>query len=330
MFNLFTKKKQPMLVQQFAFGYMGKTPVRPDFVKLNISSRESVSFDHWLQEGFANINRGVIGGKTTALNGVASLFFVSGNSDDSSLLGVLQPSADSSGRFYPFSSFIYSGLETYKRHPAFLFLFASHVIEHLLGVNDCIVQANSIDAMAEQANSYSKVADALKHQPNLNLELDKLRSIPMSVVWQHLGINDIHRRAILIEELSAVLKSIANRGCLRTQFGIRLPMPSFTHESALVAGFWLHLIASMVADHNWQPWFFYQLGSQNNPPSLTVFCRPVPASYFGSVWLAEDKSNDIVDLVNLSQDQVPSEYSLNFADMDNMSVYDALRRWCKA
>ncbi|WP_312000561.1 TagF domain-containing protein [Pseudoalteromonas sp. bablab_jr011] len=62
MFNLFTKKKQPMLVQQFAFGYMGKTPVRPDFVKLNISSRESVSFDHWLQEGFANINRGVIGG----------------------------------------------------------------------------------------------------------------------------------------------------------------------------------------------------------------------------------------------------------------------------
>ncbi len=193
-----------MLVQQFAFGYMGKTPVRPDFVKLNISSRESVSFDHWLQEGFANINRGVIGGKTTALNGVASLFFVSGNSDDSSLLGVLQPSADSSGRFYPFSSFIYSGLETYKRHPAFLFLFASHVIEHLLGVNDRIVQANSIDAMAEQANSYSKVADALKHQPNLNLELDKLRSIPMSVVWQNLGINDIHQRAILIEKPSAV------------------------------------------------------------------------------------------------------------------------------
>ena len=61
-----------------------------------------------------------------------------------------------------------------------------------------------------------------------------------------------------------------------------------------------------------------------------MFCRPVPASYFGSVWLAEDKSKDIIDLVNLSLDKVPSEYSLNFADMDNVSVYDALRRWCKA
>lgn len=330
MFNLFTKKKSPTLVKQFTYGYMGKTPVRPDFVKLNISSRESVALDHWLQEGFAHINRGVIGGKTTALNGVCSLFFVSGNSDDSSLLGVLQPSTDSSGRFYPFSSFIHSGLETYKRHPAFLFLYASHVIEHLLGVNQRIVEAHSIDAMAEQAKSYSKVADALKQQPNLNQELDKLRSIPMSVVWQHLGINDIHHRAVLIEELSAVLKSIANRGCLRTQFGIRLPMPHFSNESALVAGFWLHLIASIVADHNWQPWFFYQLGNESSQPSLTVFCRPVPASYFGSVWLAEDKSKDIIDLVNLSLDKVPSEYSLNFADMDNVSVYDALRRWCKA
>ncbi|MCO7251101.1 type VI secretion system-associated protein TagF [Pseudoalteromonas sp. Ps84H-4] len=330
MFGLFNRKKQPLLVKQFAYGYMGKTPVRPDFVKLNISSRESVAFDHWLQEGFAHLNRGTKDGKAAALDGVASLFFVSGNSDDGSLLGVLQPSEDSSGRFYPFSSFIHSGLDTYKRHPAFLFLYASHVIEHLLGVNNRIVNANSIEEMAEQAKAYNKVADALKHLPNLNQELDKLRTMPMSLIWQHLGISELHNRAILIEELSAVLKSVANRGCLRTQFGIRLPMPAFSHESALVAGFWLHLIASVVADHNWQPWFFYQLGTNKYKPSLTVFCRPVPASYFGSVWLTANKSADIIDLTSLSLEKAPSDYSLNFADMDNMSIYDALRRWCKA
>lgn len=330
MFNLFTKKKTPTLVKQFNYGYMGKTPVRPDFVKLNISSRESVALDHWLQEGFAHLNRGRKVNNTAPLHGVKSLFFISGNSDDGSLLGLLQPSQDSSGRFYPFSSFIHSGVDTYKRHPAFLFLFASHVIEHLIGVNDRVIDAPSSMAMADQAHAFNKVADALKQQPNLNQELDKLRLVPMSVIWQHLGIEDLHHRAVLIESLSEVLKSIANRGCLRSQFGIRLPMPQFSHESALVAGFWLHLVASVVADHNWQPWFFYQLGCQQHTPSLTIYCRPIPASYFGSVWQHEIKSQDIIDLASLSLDKVPSEYSRNFADMDNMSVYDALRRWCKA
>lgn len=330
MFNLFTKKKTPALVKQLTFGYMGKTPIRPDFVKLNISSRESVAFDHWLQEGFAHLNRGRKISDTAPLNGVKSLFFISGNSDDGSLLGLLQPSQDSSGRFYPFSSFIHSGLDTYKRHPAFLFLFASHVIEHLIGVNDRVIEAPSTTAMAEQAHAFNKVADALKQQPNLNQELDKLRLVPMSVFWQHLGIADLHHRAVLIESLSEVLKSIANRGCLRSQFGIRLPMPQFSHESALVAGFWLHLVASVVADHNWQPWFFYQLGCEQNASSLTIYCRPIPASYFGSVWQQDHKSQDVIDLAKLPIDKVPSEYSLNFADMDNMSLYDALRRWCKA
>ena len=86
----------------------------------------------------------------------------------------------------------------------------------------------------------------------------------------------------------------------------------------------------MVADHNWQPWFFYQLGCEDHAPSLTVFCRPVSASYFSSIWLNEDKSTQIIDLTNLPLSKVPSDYSINFADMDNVSVYDALRRWCKA
>jgi type VI secretion system ImpM family protein len=330
MFNLFTKKKTPTLVKQHAFGFMGKTPIRPDFVKLNISSRESVSFDHWLQEGFAHLNRGRKASDTHHLNGCKSLFFISGNADDGGLLGVLQPSTDSSGRFYPFSSFVHSGLETYKRHPAFLFLFASQVIEHLLGVNENIKNASNINEMEQKAQGYNLVANSLKQQPNLTQELDKLRTIPMSVFWEHLGINDIAKRAILIEELSIVLKSIANRGCLRSQFGIRLPMPRFTHESALVAGFWLHLVASMVADHNWQPWFFYQLGDENQAPSLTIFCRPIPASYFNSVWECDKKSNDIIDLCNLKVEKQPSSQTLNFADMDNVSVYDALRRWCKS
>ncbi|MDA8939763.1 type VI secretion system-associated protein TagF, partial [Pseudoalteromonas marina] len=90
------------------------------------------------------------------------------------------------------------------------------------------------------------------------------------------------------------------------------------------------LVASMVADHNWQPWFFYQLGDENQSPSLTIFCRPIPASYFNSVWECDKKSNDIIDLCNLKVEKQPSSQTLNFADMDNVSVYDALRRWCKS
>ncbi|SFC95656.1 type VI secretion system-associated protein TagF [Pseudoalteromonas denitrificans] len=330
MFGLFKRKEENQIKQhKFDFGFLGKTKLRPDFIKLNVNFREAVALDHWVQEGFAHVSRDQLSLNKSQINLSASLFFMSGNEDDSALLGVIQPSEDSSGRKYPFSSFVTCGQTVYKAHPACLFLSASQAIEHFLATTYQVFSGVNVKEMEQNATALNQVATALKVPVEPHFLIESFRKIPMSEFWQAIGLSDIQARASLIEESSLLLKSMANRGCLRTQFGLKLPMPFFSHEGVVIGAFWLHLITMIVADHNWQPWFFYNLGDEQSAPSITIFTRPVPASYFSSIWLSNSKISGVIDLQNLIATKTASEQSVALAELDNMSMFDALRKWCK-
>ncbi len=330
MFSIFKRKDNNQAKQQkYDFGYLGKTKLRPDFIKLNINFRESVALDHWIQEGFAHVSREQVNQNLATTSYADCLFFMSGTKEDSALLGLIQPSEDSSGRKYPFSSFVNCQQTAYKSHPSCLFLNATQAIEHLLGTTKQIFASGSVLEMESQASQLTQVANALKDEFHPHILIDEMRKIPMAEFWQAIGLADISARASLIEESSLLLQSMANRGCLRSQFGLKLPMPEFSHQGAIIGAFWLHLITMMVADHNWQPWFFYHLGDQHNQPSITVFTRPVPASYFSAIWSPEIKTSGVIDLQKLKSTKAASAQSVELAGLDNMSMYDALRRWCK-
>ncbi|WP_199608575.1 type VI secretion system-associated protein TagF [Flocculibacter collagenilyticus] len=332
MFSLFKNKKQsqPAIVRRDEHGYVGKTRLRPDFLKKNINSRESVALDHWIQEGFANANRQIKIASNPASNGETSLFYMAGGESESSLVGVIKPSLDSSGRYYPFVSFVHCGQDVIKLHPSMLFMNNTQSIESLIGVTSSLHEADSTEKMDAVADHLKPIVEQFKQSPNINEQVNRFRQIPMSVLWQAIGYDDVNDRAQLIHESSAILQSMANRGCLRSQFGLRFPMPHFTHENAILGAFWLHLVTMIVADHNWRPWFFYHFNEQSQQTSMTIFARPVPASCFESIWHINTSTKSVVDLTSLTLNTECSEKAMSLAKMDNVSMYDALRRWCKA
>lgn len=329
MFGFFTKKKQPQIQRHTHFGYMGKIPLKPDFVKLNVTSREIINFDHWLQEGFASVSREYK--KLASVTEIESktLFYVSANEEESSILGVLQPSCDSSARKYPFASYVVCQNGDFRQQPAFLFFDKFNALNSLLNVNERIISSDSVPKMEQYAHEFSTLIRPFSEPIEYNQSIDSLRTIKMQDFWQAISFHEHNLRAQLISQLSGLLNSMANRGCLRSQFGLKLPMPEFSEQVKLVGGIWLHLIANMVADHNWQPWWFYQIGNEAQKPCLILFCRPVSASYFDAVWLNNNKSNSVVDLCNLTVDPMIDSQCSDLAQADNISIYDGLRRWSK-
>ncbi|NTS77905.1 type VI secretion system-associated protein TagF [Catenovulum sp. SM1970] len=330
MLNFFSRKKavEPVIQKVHEFGYLGKTALRPDFVKLNVSSRELINLDNWLQEGFAYVHRQGLSHNADK-DSTPCLYFLSGGNEDSNVMGLMQPSVDSSGRHYPFVSFVHSGADLYKKHPSCMFLAHVDAIQQLLMSTDKVYSSRSIEEMEFYSEELSHVAGMLKNPVDLTQVLDRFRHIAMADFWHATGLSDIENRAVFIRESSLSMQSMANRGCLRTHFGLRFPMPVFSPENAYVGAFWLHLVTMMVADHNWQPWFFYSLGSAQHKPSMTIFVRPVPASCFDSVWNLSRQSQNVIDLVHTTASSKPSQSDYELAGAENVSLYDALRRWCK-
>ncbi|REL26630.1 type VI secretion system-associated protein TagF [Thalassotalea euphylliae] len=333
MFSLFKKSKErkPDIARQDEFGYLGKTELRPDFIKYQVNSRESIALDHWVKEGFSYASRqSATTGTDNSNFGLTNLFFMAGNDSETSLLGMITPSLDSSGRHYPFASFVNIGQELYRVHPSALFLNESNDFIHLSERANAIFMAQSELEMQQEAQKLTQMAHVFKSSTSINQLLEKFRNVPMSDLWQATGIDDEQTKATLIQESALLMQSIANRGCLRTQVGLRFPMPKLSEGFELIAAFWLHLVTVIVADHNWRPWVFYQTGSCGQPASLTVFTTPVPPSFFDAIWSSKCGHQTVIDFATVSPSEPLQQEFLSLAKADNVSMYDALRRWCKA
>ncbi|WP_448565352.1 type VI secretion system-associated protein TagF [Thalassotalea ganghwensis] len=333
MFGIFKKSatKKPAIARFDQYGYLGKTQLRPDFIKFQVNSRESIALDHWLKEGFTYASRQSVQQHNKAKAfGITNMFFMAGNENEASLLGVITPSIDSSGRHYPFASFIHIGQESYRLHPSSLFLNEKSDFGYLIERADAVFHGKSEQEMQTQAAALEQVAHLFKQPSSVTQQLEKFRHIKMSTLWEAVAIDNIEKRAILIQESSLLMQSIANRGCLRSQVGLRFPMPRLSEGFELIAAFWLHLVTVMVADHNWRPWIFYQLGNEHTTPSLTLFTTPVPPSYFDTIWSTDLKSQHLVDFTKVVPSQPLGSAYVDLAKMDHTSMYDALRRWCKA
>lgn len=331
MFNLFKRNRdaKPNVLRQDEFGYLGKTELKPDFIKFQVNSRESIALDHWVKEGFAYASRRSATHKQGDNSGSTNMFFMAGDETQADLIGIITPSVDSSGRQYPFVSFINIGQKVYRRHPSALFLNDCNDFKQLQKIANGIFTAPSDQEMQNQANKLKPVVSMFKQPAHINELLEKFRHITMEFFWNAIDVNDLEGRARLIDETSGILQSIANRGCLRSQQGLRFPMPNIDADFELVAAFWLHLVTVIVADHSWQPWVFYGIDTDKKISYLTLFTTPVAPSMFEGVWFTSSNSQSVVDFSKVSSSQAISDFSLSLAKMNNVSMYDALRRWCK-
>ncbi|MCF2827839.1 MULTISPECIES: type VI secretion system-associated protein TagF [unclassified Pseudoalteromonas] len=329
MFGFFNNKKVAKVPTTQPFGFMGKNPIQADFIKFNVDSREAITLERWLQEGYADMSRQALIKDVSSQKEQSTLFFIASGQDENCLLGTLQPSEDKSGRQYPFCSFVLSSNADYKQNPAFLFSECGSAFKSLSLSHELIRNCSSVEQMRHSAQELKQVSELVSQPIDFDKAMSSLRASPIQRVWDALELEDLDQRAQLISQVMSALKMIKTQGCLRCQFGLKLPMPQVGEDTQLLGAFWLHLITNMVADHHWQPWCFYNYGQLSQKASLVVYCRPMPASYFASVWLEHNSLSTTINLTGTLPQHPVTPHMYELAKASNMSVFDALRSWSK-
>lgn len=326
MFTWFKSKKNlaALQAQMSNHGYVGKTRWQPDFVKLNVTTREAIALDHWIREGFAAASRQ---GAWLEPQGHC-IFFMAGSDEEAHVVGMIQPSLDSHQRSYPFTSFLLAKPSNFKQHPACLLLRHGQIFSLLNQLTIELCRAKDKGAMNGLSRGLNDLALSLQPPGDLGQLFDRFRRLPMSFLWQGISLQE-GARARLIQCSCNLFSQLSERGNLREHTGIRFPMPGMADEAIWVAAFWLHLMAMRVADGHWRPWFFYHWGNERQAPGLIVFMRPAAASVFSALWGAVPDRSQVMDIEQLSLTTKPGDGARQLADLDNMSMYDALRRWCK-
>ena len=324
MFN-WLKSKQPTASRPESvagFGYVGKTPQQADFVKYNLNTREAIGMDHWFREGIARSPRMGYGQQGQGL------FFMAGNQDEANVIGVTLPSQDSHQRHYPFIGFVLCNNNYYQQHPAVLLLHQGDLLMSMHQLTGILKQASGPLAMERVAGGLQDIARSLGAPTDLVQEFDRFRQWPMSLLWEAVELHGADRSRF-ISGSCQLFRQLTERGSQRCHLGIRFPMSALTGGSMIIAAFWLHLMAMRLADRHWRPWFFYQWGDSRAVPSLTVFLRPPAASTLAALWQPGPDNHQVVDIAQLHVQGELAPSASQLAELEHMSMYDAMRRWCK-
>ena len=324
MFNWFRSKTNlaSQLQHDGSFGYVGKAPWQPDFVKLNLNSREAIGMDHWFREGIARASR-----RDDWQQGQC-LFFMAGSQDEANVIGVSLPSLDSHQRHYPFIGFVLCNSQHYQLHPAALLLQQGRSLSSLHQLTQSLSRAGSAPVMEPFADGLRDIALSLRAPTDLARQFDGFRHLPMSQLWRDIDMHGA-ARSQFVHNSCQLFRQLSLRGDQCSHLGFRFPMPSMAQEGIYVGAFWLHLIAMRLADRHWRPWFFYQWGDTVLSPSLTVFVRPPAASNFAAIWSSVATNHQVVDIAQLVANGELDPNACQLAELEHMSWFDAIRRWCK-
>jgi type VI secretion system protein ImpM len=113
---------------------LGKTPARPDFVRINHGSPSALALDEWLQR---NLEELVLGGQRTA---PASRFLFAPQGGGEALCGLLAPSRDKAGRSFPVALFTALPASLAQRRPHAVLLGAEPFIAAARALFDRLVE----------------------------------------------------------------------------------------------------------------------------------------------------------------------------------------------
>lgn len=274
----------------------GKLPLRAEFIKHRLAERELLALDQWMQEGYALLSRRAGGLDQKAFRAAPVQYAVlAGSAEERSVLAVITPSSDQSGRLYPFVLAALPASRDLRRHPSIIPLGyrdfyrqgAALVAqpwrhEPLSRLTGCI------DALALHAGGFS--AEAM-----LDTEVQQLQR-PATELWASLPEVIPDERAPLMRLLMETLRQAVRRTALRTAWGLRLPLPR-DPEQTWVLCFWLRLCQTVFAGATWRPSLFWHYGSAEHAPALTVFFRPPPAAYVPHLFDPALRDGTVLDLL---------------------------------
>ncbi|VAW92913.1 hypothetical protein MNBD_GAMMA22-525 [hydrothermal vent metagenome] len=331
MFGLFNKESKSVqrTIKQDIVGCTGKLPVYPEFIKYNIKTRDTVAFDKWMHEGVSLLNRR-FGDKwkNSFKESPIHKFVFTGTEQSRTITGVIHPSQDSSGRHYPFCGFTSIDNPVYKELQSLLVHSYKSYYENVVNLMQQDWTGLSIANVTQSIDSTKKMTDNLTKGKILDSTIALLKSHIMLDFWNELLPGaDLEKRAALIKTTISTLQTVARRSPSRVNWGIRLPL-STKIDSTQYITFWLQLCELVLGGRTWSAHYFWNYPAPSFPARLTIFFKPISASYFSQLVDSSKQDNNIIDILSeMENSSCDMNKMAHLVNQDEMTLMDAVQQW---
>lgn len=310
-------------------GCFGKLPAYPEFIRHNLSSREALALDTWVQEGVSLITRSLgAGWKDYLLKSPPLNFLLVGHNEIHTLSGIISPSHDKSGRGYPFG--IFAAVES----EVFSDMQALSVVAFGKYINSSVLFSDSARTASNVRNAVSVVEDSIfsvavhGKRDLISGEVSALGGINIGEFWGSiLPGADYENRAVFVKTIMTTLNAVTRRTPQRVHWGVRFPLPSKGDVSTYVL-FWLQLCENVIGSHGWRAQCYWHGSHQGMPARLSVFFRPIPPSYMASLLDSSRNDGSILDVVEEMKTSVNGVSRIvSVVKDESYTLMDALNRW---
>ncbi len=309
-------------------GCFGKLPIRADFIKYNVTQREVLVVDQWVQQGHALFSRRALG--SDELEGDVSspeprVFHgvFAGSSEDRTVLVTFTPSRDRSGRRYPFVVFnvaqpYWLALRPAGIAPAYdaFFRGAGELCrqrwrnEPFATLTGCIDSLRGLSVLSNP-EQMAAMELSLLQDTSVQCLLDILRP-------------DADTRAAVLHAFIELMRLVARRTPLRVNWGIGLPLARDAASLATLV-FWLRLVDGVLGNGHWRPTYFWT-SSPGSAGRLVVFFRPVAAAFLVQCMEPSVRDSNVLDVESEAATLgAPSELARRLAAVEEGTLLDLFR-----
>jgi len=331
MFGLFNKESKPVQreIRQDIVGCTGKLPVHPEFIKYNIKTRDAIALDKWIHEGVSLLNRRYGDKwKHTFQESPIHKFVFTGREEYRTITGVINPSQDSSGRHYPFCCFTSIDNPVYKDLQSLLVHSYTDYYDSVINLMIQDWTGLSMSNVTNSIDSTKQMSHNLTKGKLLDNTIELLKSHIMNDFWKDLLPGaDLEKRAALIKTTVSTLQTVARRSPSRVHWGIRLPLSSKIDSTQYIA-FWLQLCELVLSGRSWSAHYFWNYPAPSFPARLTIFFKPISASYFSQLVDSSKQDNNVVDILSeMESCKCDMTKMTHLVNQDDSTLMDALHQW---
>lgn len=246
-----------------SFGFFGKLPQFPDFIKYRAGAEEFVLFDDWLQKGIASAKLKLGDGwKDLYSNSNSFEFVFPTKRNDKIISGVLFPSLDKSGRRYPF--IVFSILQDILFNP-------NQAGSSPLVLNSFFYRAKQLFNIASKSTDLDQIVSEFKKA--------EFRLNPVVAAET---IFDEYLDSTSIEEFinRTVIENINNHSYEQTiNDSLAISFSTDEDNYNFDTGFIIYLYTTLFGHTKTFPYIFKTLNADNIVEFFLYFNQPEPTEY---------------------------------------------------
>jgi type VI secretion system protein ImpM len=300
----------------------GKLPCHPEFIHYPLQSNQNLSWQVWLQEGFAYLNLHYGAALSQVFPRMSAWQFIL--IDDSQyefVLGTLVAGCDSRAQCFPFSVFRKFESTLAREYSSMMPLVYKEILdaEKLLCLKGWEL---------ESQGQFLKCLTALK-QHSLLVQTEKIHAFESNVFdILNLGVmkkglaeqHGIENFSAFLVQIDQELKIFSKKVSQEKYCGIRIPLPANKLNHTFVV-FWLTLIEKILGKREKKLWVFW------NQAYLMVYYPKMQPSYFQHFIEPSLAHEGLVNVSStLRKNILASE--MDASDLsESLSLFEVLTRW---